>query len=222
MVTSVPSDSLASSIISEAKNASRNINVKLLQQQKSSLIKDINYNLTESRFYDRRVADYKTYATVQTLLSEWRNGEPDLGVIAKFETELHSHLLKEKVDRDIEELKTTDVNQLVVDIMRKKIEEKFGSHLNASQLSLLREYVFSDDQKSNFLTQLSQVKESTLAALKDFEKNCSNQIISKQIPQVRESVQALSSDKADDETLSRYLALMKLTEELTSGDGDHE
>ena len=222
MVTSVPSDSLASSIISEAKNASRNINVKLLQQQKSSLIKDINYNLTESRFYDRRVADYKTYATVQTLLSEWRNGEPDLGVIAKFETELHSHLLKEKVDRDIEELKTTDVNQLVVDIMRKKIEEKFGSHLNASQLSLLREYVFSDDQKSNFLTQLSQVKESTLAALKDFEKNCSNQIISKQIPQVRESVQALSSDKADDETLSRYLTLMKLTEELTSGDGDHE
>ena len=107
MVTSVPTDSLATSIIGEAKHASKNINTKLLTQQKSALIKDINYNLNENNFYSRRVADYKTFATVQTLLSEWRSESPDVAVVAKFETELHSHLLEEKkIQKKIHYLRT--------------------------------------------------------------------------------------------------------------------
>ncbi len=220
MVTSVPSDSLATSIMTEAKTASRNIDMKLLTQQKSALIKDINYNLNESNFYSRRVGDYKMYATVQTLLGEWRNVSPDVSVVAKFETELHSHLLKEKKLENLEELKTTDVNNLVVDIMRKKLEEKFGSHLSDSQMSLLREYVFFGDDEKGFLSRLSEIKTSTLKALLAFEKDCNSDIIRKQIPHVRESVESLSETIADDENLSRYLTLMKITEELRSEGGD--
>ena len=220
MVTSVPSDSLATSIMSEAKSASRDIDMKLLTQQKSALIKDINYNLNESNFYSRRVKDYKMYATVQTLLAEWRNSSPDVSVVAKFETELHSHLLKEKKLENLEELKTTDVNNLVVDIMRKKLEEKFGSHLSDSQMSLLREYVFFGDDEKGFLSKLSEIKATTLSALADFEKDCNSEIIRKQIPHVRESVESLSETAADDENLSRYLTLMKITEELKSEAGD--
>jgi len=222
MVTSVPSDTLASSIITEAKLASRNIDTKLLTQQKSALIKDINYNLSESRFYDRRVPDYKTYATVQTLLSEWRSQSPDLSVIAKFEPELHSHLMEEKSVEDLDELKTTDVNHLVVDIMRKKIEEKFGTHLSGQQLSLLKEYVFSNEDDSAFFLRLESVKKDTLRSLDLFEKECTNKIIKSQIPTVKESVLSLPTTTADDETLSRYLTLMKLTEELKSGDESYE
>lgn len=220
MVTSVPSDSLATSIMSEAKSASRDIDMKLLTQQKSALIKDINYNLNESNFYSRRVKDYKMYATVQTLLAEWRNSSPDVSVVAKFETELHSHLLKEKKLENLEELKTTDANNLVVDIMRKKLEEKFGSHLSDSQMSLLREYVFFGDDEKGFLSKLSEIKTTTLNALADFERNCNSEIIRKQIPHVRESVESLSETTADDENLSRYLTLMKITEELKSEAGD--
>ena len=222
MVTSVPTSSLASSIISEAKTASRTIDMKSLTQQKSALIKDINYNISENRFYDRRVEDYKTYATVQTLLSEWRNESPDVAVIAKFEPELHSHLMKEKAVQDLEELKTTDVNHLVVDIMRKKIEEKFGAHLTKGQLSLLREYVFSSEDKEKFLSQLVSIKESTLQALRRFEEACDNKIIMKQIPDVREAINSLPTNEANDESLSRYLTLMRITEELTSGEDGHE
>ena len=222
MVTSVPTSSLASSIISEAKTASRTIDMKSLTQQKSALIKDINYNISENRFYDRRVEDYKTYATVQTLLSEWRNAAPDVAVIAKFEPELHAHLMKEKAVQDLEELKSTDVNHLVVDIMRKKIEEKFGAHLTKGQLSLLREYVFSSEDKEKFLSQLASIKESTLKALHKFEEACDNKIIMKQIPDVREAINSLPTNEANDESLSRYLTLMRITEELTSGEDGHE
>lgn len=220
MVTSVPSDTLASSIISEAKQASKNIDVKSLTQQKSALIKDINYNLNEDNFYGRRVTDYKTFATVQTLLSEWRSQSPELSVVAKFETELHSHLLKEKQLQQIEEMKSPDANHLVVDIMRKKLEEKFGSHLNVKQLSLLREYVFSDESKNGFIARLSEIKNETLSAIDKFAQNCSNDVIASQVPKVREAVSSLSTSTADDETLSRYLTLMKITEELQTGDED--
>ena len=156
MVTSVPSDSLATSIMSEAKSASRNIDMKLLTQQEVSTYQDINYNLNESNFYSRRVADYKMYATVQTLLGEWRNKSPDVSVVAKFETELHSHLLKEKKLENLEELKTTDANNLVVDIMRKKLEEKFGSHLSGhSDVSSSRVCGFFGDDEKGFLSKLS-------------------------------------------------------------------
>tara|TARA_B110000467_G_C18299532_1_gene470327 strand:- start:339 stop:1190 length:852 start_codon:yes stop_codon:yes gene_type:complete len=218
MVTSVPTDSLASSIISEAKTASKNINMKLLTQQKSALIKDINYELNEGNFYNRRVTDYKTFATVQTLLSEWRSESPDLSVIGKFEPELHYHLLREKKIKDLEELKSTDVNYLVVDIMRKKIEEKFRAQLNSGQLSLLKEYVFSNNDKDSFLKKLVSIKSSTISTLDKFEKACNNKIIESQIPQVRKSVASLSVENVDDETISRYLTLMKITEELTTGE----
>ena len=71
VMTEVPSPALASSIISEAKSASKRLDKKKLMQEKSMLIKDINYNLGDSNFYDRRVPDYKAFATVQTLLTTW-------------------------------------------------------------------------------------------------------------------------------------------------------
>ena len=222
VATSVPSDSLASSIIGEAKAASKKIDTRLLKQQKSALIKDINYNLKEETFYDRRVSDYKIFATVQTLLSEWRNESPDILVMSTFEKELHSHLLKEKELQDLNELKETDVNHLVVDIMRNKIEEKFGSHLNEDQISLLREYVFSDDNKSVFFDKLKSIKASMLTSLSDFELKCENVMLKKQIPVVRESVLSLPVDTASDEIISRYLTLMRLDEELSTGDNEDE
>ena len=222
IATSVPTDALASSIISEAKSASKKIDTRLLKQQKSALIKDINYGINESVFYDRRVTDYKMFATVQTLLSEWRSNEPDIAIIGRFEKELHSHLLKDKQLQDLQELKETDVNHVVVDIMRSKIEEKFGSQLNDSQISLLREYVFSEDNKQDFFQKLCEVKKSILTSLNSFEKVCENKIIRDQIPQVREAINSLPTDTADDETISRYLTLMRLDEELVTGDDRNE
>ena len=222
IATSVPSDSLASSIITEAKAASKNIDTHVLKQQKSALIKDINYGLNESTFYNRRVADYKMFATVQTLLSEWRSLQPDILVMSTFEKELHSHLLKDKQLQDLQELKESDVNHLVVDIMRNKIEEKFGSHLTESQISLLREYVFSEDDKSGFFRKLTEVKKSMLTSLHNFESSCDNAILAKQIPSVRESIEALPTNTADDETISRYLTLMRLDEELSAKDNEDE
>jgi hypothetical protein len=218
MITEVPSAPLASSIITEAKTAARNLDIKLLTQQKSALIKDINYVLAEASFYSRRVEGYKEFATVQTLLSQWRSPSPDIVVSTRFESELHSYLLKEKKNQNISDLKTPHANRLVVEIMHKKIEEKYGESFSSSQIDLLREYVFSENDNAAFRAKLSSIKKSTLSSLNEYSLMCENKILSKQLSEVKMSVQTLDIEKFDDDSISKYLTLMKLTEELTTGD----
>ncbi len=218
IVTEVPSPTLAGSIISEAKQAARNLDIKILTQQKSALIKDINYTLGEGDFYNRRVPNYKEFATVQTLLSQWRIPTPDLVVTSRFEGELHAHLLKEKSNIHIEELKTPSVNHLVLEIMHKKIEEKFGDSFSPNQVTLLREYVFSKENDVEFKNHLQKIKGDTSKSLSEFAVICENNVLSNQIEKVKEQVLHLDVDRFDDDSISKYLTLMKLTEELTSGE----
>ena len=218
MITEVPSPSLATSIISEAKGAARGLDIKVLTQQKSALIKDINYTLSEGSFYNRRVQDYRQFATIQTLLSQWRSQSPDIVVSSRFEGELHSHLLKEKKNIEVSDLKTPEANRLVIEIMHSKIEEKFGNSFTPSQIELLREYVFSEGEGSSFRTKLQSVKNETMQSLNEYSLICENKILTNQINEVKQSVGSLDIEKFDDDSISKYLTLMKLTEELTVGD----
>ena len=218
MITSVPSDSLATSIITEARVAARKLDIRVLQQEKSALIKDINYILSEDGFYNRRVPDYKSFATFQTLLAEWRSNNPDIGVIASFETELHAHLLKEKAGKELQDFKTPDINNLVIEIMHKKIEEKYGDSLSKRQVDLLREYVFADQGNDDikFKKYLGDVKKSVLESIQRFSYVCDNDILAEQLVNVKSSITELNSEHIDDDSISRYLTLIKLTEELTN------
>ena len=222
VTTSVPSPALAVSIINEAKTASRGMNISRLRQEKSALIKDINYKIAESNFYERRVDDYKAFATVQTLLNNWRSKDPDINVITKFESSLHEHLLKEKKDIAIQSMSTPDVNRLTVQIMQEKFQETFGQILSEGQAALLKQYIFSCKSNSNtaILKSMSEVKARTLGLVTGFEENCDNSVLREQIDRVQCRISILPTDRVDDSILSQYLTLMKLVEELSPGDKD--
>ena len=73
--SSVKDTSIAAAILTESKNASRRFDSNKLIREKSNLIRDINHILADQDFYHRRVPEYKTYATIQTLLNAWREGD---------------------------------------------------------------------------------------------------------------------------------------------------
>ena len=222
ITTEVPSPSLAVSIISEAKQAARNMDMSRLRQEKSALIRDINYRIAEPGFYSRRVTEYKAFATVQTLLNNWRSRDPDIAVTAKFEKSLHEHLLKEKNEVGLTSLATPDVNRLAVQIMQEKLRERFGKVLSEEQTLLMKQYVFSkqEDSSNDILDKLAEIRKSTLNKLATFEQACDNDILREQISGVKEKIKSLSGLSVDDSAISQYLTLMKLTEELTLGDGN--
>tara|TARA_A100001011_G_scaffold399016_1_gene505778 strand:- start:2288 stop:3142 length:855 start_codon:yes stop_codon:yes gene_type:complete len=220
VMTEVPSSALATSIITEARAASKKLDKKKLMQEKSMLIKDINYNLEDSNFYDRRVPDYKAFATVQTLLTTWASNNPDIAVMAQFEKNLHEHLQTEKSAVDLNDFRTPDVNRLAVQIMQTKLEERYGQTFTNDQAKLLKEYVFSshggNDEK--FQAKLSSIKKACTVRLLEFKRSCDNDILLEQVDAVREKIHILNEAQVDDATISQYLTLMKLTSELVSGD----
>jgi len=77
--TTVGSEAVAASIVSEARTAARKFDYVTLDKEKSLLIRDINYSLGGKAVYGEKVEDYKAYATVGSLLNDWRSSsDPDL------------------------------------------------------------------------------------------------------------------------------------------------
>ena len=214
--TTLPSESLATRIISEAKNASSSFNSEKLYKEKSSLIHEINYAFNDPNFYDQRVSSYKTLATIQRLLDSWRAKEPDINSQAIYEAKLHNWLMAEKKSAKIEELKTEDVNNLTVNIMTRKFNESFSTELLPEQTNLLRDYVFSIGQEEKVTRVFDRRKSLCLEELQKYSSTCDSDIVKSKIKLVQEKIDGLPTENIDDEIVSRYLTVMKLSSELRS------
>ena len=151
----VDTPALATRIIGEARKAAKDFNPEKLRKEKSVLIKEINYNIDDKAFYHRRVDNYRSYATIQTLLNDWRNPTPpDISRMARYENQVCNWLLQNKDNEDILEHATPSVNSLTVKIMRDKFNKKYKSVLTDEQRSIIREYAFSKENESSAETDI--------------------------------------------------------------------
>ena len=140
---------IAAGILAEAKNAVRRIDQKKLMKEKSLLIKDINYELKENNFFNKRIINFKDYATVQILINEWtKHDKADLTKQIQYEKLVVEHLVREKnIVPIIGEDSRSD--KLVFKLMSEKINKKYGKNLNSEQKDIIRNYaVYSNDQAS--------------------------------------------------------------------------
>ena len=214
--TTLPSESLATRIISEAKNAACNFDQKKLYKEKSSLIHEINYSFDDPAFYNQRVTSYKTLATIQRLLNSWRSDGVDVDSQAIYESKLHNWLMSEKKATDLNEMKTQDVDNLAVSIMTRKFNEYFGDNLLPEQSTLLKEYIFSMGKEEQITEIFAKRKKDCLSELSDYNMSCESDVVKEKIALVEEKVRNLPTSDIGDEVVSRYLTLMKLSSELRS------
>ena len=217
--STVTNTSVAAAILTEAKSAARRTDSQKLDREKSFLIKEINYSLNDSNFYKRHVPNYKTYASIQVLLNSWRKKDAsDLTQMVIYESKVIDHLLSEKKDTEIlEEQVDPDVNVLVIKILTEKFNKKYGEKLNEEQKELIKFYVFSLEEEtqetlSGFLTEL---KSQTLEKVIKFKDTTDNDVILEKIDEVRNKINNLPTEEIDDQSISRYLAVSRLSYELT-------
>ena len=221
--TSVDKESLATRILEEAKTAARSFDHAQLRREKAALIKDINHTLNDVRFYSQRIDEYRSYATIQTLLNDWRSpGQPNLGRIAKYENQVCNRLLAEKHEPALSQHHSDDVSNLTVKIMTEKFNLKYGRQLNDEQTGLIKEYVFSEAAGNNreFKGYRDELKTSLIAEIDIFSESCSNDILNEKINIVRESVGSLAVKEIDDTTISRFLLISQLKRELLESDDE--
>lgn len=212
--TTLPSESLATRIISEAKIASNNFDSDKLHKEKSSLIHEINYSFDDPKFYSQRVSSYKTLATIQRLLESWRSNKVDIDSQVIYESKLHNWLMSEKQTPKLNEMKTQDVNNLTVNIMTRKFNENFGDNLLPEQASLLKDYIFSIGKDNKISDIFESRKNKCLSDLSGYSLKCDSDIVKEKISLVQEKVRALPVSEINDNVVSRYLTLMKLSNEL--------
>jgi membrane-associated HD superfamily phosphohydrolase len=219
--STVSSAPVAASIMQEAKKAARSHDVNLLERQKSHLIKDINYILKDDTFFDQQVSEYKLFATIQSLINDWRDRSPDLERLASFEDAVSNHLLSEKkeVEHKLSSEQKPGESRLLMKVMMKKLNEKYSGILNDSQKSLIKAYAFStaSDDKSTIQFKLNEIKSSILDAI----ENCvpqqqKNTILIKKLEDAKQKILSEQIENVDDQIVTRFMLYTKLYDELTS------
>ena len=211
---------VAAGIIAEAKNASRNIDGIKLNKEKSLLIKDINYQLNESGFYHRDVKNYKTYATVQTLLNDWRLlDKANLTKIIEYESKVVHHLIddtKTKINEDV----IPQADNLIVKIMVEKINKKYTSRLNSEQKEIIRTYALYDDDPVVLKEYLNDIKAKTLSLVESYRHKTDNTTILSKIDLVYDKLDELTVETIDDQKIKKFLLVSSLKEQITRSDND--
>ena len=194
--TAVDKESLAIRILQEAKKAALDFDSDQLRKEKAALIKDINYTLSDPTFYNQRIDEYREYATIQTLLNDWRSsGEPNLSRVADYENKVCNFLLTEKRDEPLEVFLNEDVSTLTVRLMTEKFNKRYGQQLNNEQQTLIKEYVFSTQhgETREFRGYLNELKASLHTELDLYANTCDNKILNEKMDKVQFAVSTLDS-----------------------------
>jgi hypothetical protein len=219
--TTVSSDHVAASIIKESKAASTKLDVQKLDREKSILIRNINHVINDEYFYDQHINEYRTYATIQTLLNEWRSEDKDIHRVAQFEDQLMTHLLTKKEqgeDPTISE-DSSGTARLVMKVMTKKLNEKYNGVLNDSQKSIIKAYAYStaSDDMSSVKMKLREIKEELIGLVETYSAEVqSNEYIKGKLQEAKTTLLTENLDVVDDDTVTRFMLYSHLIEELGS------
>jgi hypothetical protein len=220
--TTVSSEAVAASIIQEAKSAARSYDVQALDREKSLLIATINKAINDDDFYDHQVNEYKIYATIQTLLNDWRTVDRDLGRLAQYEDALLHHLVTEKVEAPDQMIAEDNpgTSRLLMKVMMKKLNEKYAGQLTEEQRGLVRAYAFStaNDDPNSIRKKLAEVKGRLLSEIATFSQhNADNEYVLLKMDEARQRIEDETFDVVDDDTVTRFMLYVKLSTELTEG-----
>ena len=223
--TSVQNTEIAAAILTEAKNAARRFNKKKIEKEKSMLIRDINYSINDKSFYYRSIPEYRELANIHNMIQEWQKGDTsDLKKMVILEQKALNHLIKEKAASSLDLLnkqsKETDSDILVEKIMMEKINRKY-TDFSSSQREILQKYaLYSDDSSKHeaLKTYLSRQKQKSIKSLRSFGKINENSYLSKKINLVEDKINKLDMTVLNDKTISKFLTLTSLVEEINSGE----
>lgn len=206
------SDHLATQIIAEAKKACNYLfDNKILEEEKSYLIKDLNYSFGKGVIFEEKVTHYRKYATIQTLLNEWRSKNSSFDKTTLYEIKLHESLTQEKqaIENNVVPQK---VDKLTYKIMNEMFDKKYKSQLNDTQKEIISLYI--EDNEEKLIQKYQAVKESCSFLLESYVKKCNNEILKDKYLSVKSSIDNLNIDDTTKENLQKFLTIGRLKEEV--------
>jgi hypothetical protein len=224
--TTVSGDAVATSILKEARTAIESLDYNALYREKSLLIRSINHMIKDENFYDQPIAEYRLYATIQTLFNEWRKpaGTADIVSLASYENQLREWLIIEKKKEDhtlIDE--TPGTTRLLMKVMMKKLNEKYSESLNDDQREIIKAYAFStaNEDQTTIKKKLEEVRSGLLEAIDVYMvQKQDNIFVVNKLQDTKSRILSESLDTVDDSTVSKFMLYSTLRQELTENEGE--
>ena len=215
--STVQDSSIAAAILTESKQSSRRIDSRKLDKEKSSLIKEVNYTLKDPDFYYRNVPEYREFATVQSLINAWREGDrSNLTEMVILESKMIEFLTSSKQQIQEEVEVNPNVDALVVKIMNEKFNNKYASKVTKEQKDLIQDYVFSLQSNTHeFISERARsIQISAVERLRELKKAEKNTIILEKIDNVMNQVNNIDFTTLNDEKIARLMTLNQLISEI--------
>ena len=204
-------EQLASSIINEARKACNNMfDSTQLEKEKSLLIRDLNYTFGKGVIFSEKVESYRTYATIQTLLNEWRNSSNNFDKMTEYEIKLHGMLTENAESKST--LEPIKVDKITYQLMNEMFNKKYKSILNNGQQRLISLYV--DDDEEALIEAFRDSKSDCLNVLEAYLKSCNNRILIEKRSRILSKIQDTNVNIVNKENLQKFLTIEKLKEEL--------
>ena len=207
-------ENLSSAIISEAKQASRtHFDKDQLELEKSKLIKQLNYSFGKGVIFEKKVKNYKTYATIQTLLNEWRSEDSNFSETVKYEIKLNEWLTS-KEEVIVENKDYDNIDKVTLKIMSNKFNEKYKG-LTENQADLISKYVSSkENDDSEIISYFREIKNKTLSLLENYKSSCDSSYVLTKYDTIYNNVKTLNENNITDDNLKKFLTVSKLQDEL--------
>lgn len=218
--TTVSSEHVAASVLSEAKQAAKSHNTKTLDLEKTSLIHVINKRLGDPDLYEQHIENYKTHATAQGLLNMWRAGDSTLlERQASYEDQILQRLTRPQEQKVVNENNSSPgSNRLLFRVMLRKLNDKYKDTLLPEQKSLLKAYAFSAaNNDDTVVKKMVQIKENLLEKIDTELKKEPEGYVSKKLQEARGEIQKAVPEQTDD-CVANFMLYAKLKSELESED----
>jgi galactitol-specific phosphotransferase system IIB component len=219
--TEVSNKDFAIHLVNRVKEVVKTQSQSRLDLEKTSLIHEINQTLADNGFFNQNVPNYKILGTIQILLNSWRNTDlinENFDKIIEFELLLIEHLLTPKnINKNSTQVKNLpsnqNINKLVIDVMANKINKKFVS-LNEEQKKIINLYMFKNEEtKQELIDVLKKLNKKTIDYISE---NLKNNETTKfvEIKNLLENEYKNINENLNDDTITFYLGISKLTKEL--------
>lgn len=232
--TNISSNEVAHSLLSKVRDLTlkESATQKLLEDEKTKLIHEINNSLGDKDFFSRAVPDYKIQASIQVLLNTWRtsslNESSNLSNVAHLEDSLLEHLTKKKIvsegNSSYLDMNNEEIDGLVVQIMSEKFNNKFSEQLNDEQRSIISSYVFQSqpEVRAKLVEQLEGIRSRTLNLVETTltTKKSGSEVIGESVAKKLTGIKNMllneykDTSKVSDETVTFYMTVIKLEKEL--------
>ena len=217
--TTVSSEHVAASILKEAKAAAATLDYTKLDREKSLLVRSINHGINDENFYDQHVNEYRSFATLQTLINEWNSKDKDLSKVAQYEDHLMQRLTEVKEDNS-ESIsdESSGTVRLLMKVMGKKLNEKYGDALNDQQKSLVRAYAYStaSSNDSSIKMKLKEIKEELLGLIDAYVSSTDDgaQYTKGKLTETKDAILSENVESIDDDVVTRFMLYSRLSDEL--------